>query len=344
MFGFQPSPFVKRTAPCRVFALLCSILTVLFFVPGFAQEEPQAESPPLDWTLDPVYEQNSVDGTVLGLSGDVVLSGIRPFAKLGYGLNSGNIRYEAGVGWQAWSVSVYDWADTSVLGRTGESGVMARYHDGISTASLRMAQLWPLDDEAAAPEAQYIQNDLSHTLTGPFDISLAFDARLTLGMLADGRLFESSQHGVRGRWGDLRFSFAQGASSNEAELPGYEHNQGMRGYEDPLKGHSFWRGRVDRRTRLLTVPLDFESWFGPAAAGLALPELAIGVDASAFGEVLRVQPNPDALDADPDPAALEPESYMGWGVGLVLLLDGVDFELRFDLFFNRVGEVQPLFG
>jgi hypothetical protein len=347
MIGYHPSKIVELShhRPTRIIHILLAVLIALLVgLPSMAQEEPEAEatSTPLDWSFDPVFEQNGLDGYVLGAQGDILFSGFRPFGKLGYGLDSGQIRYEAGLGWENWSISMYNWADTHVLGRTGESGIKAGFSAGGLSASLRMAQLWLMEDETEVPEIEYLNANLSHTIKADFDVALTFSSNFTLGMLADGRMFESMRHGIRARWGDLRVAFSQGTSSNEAEVMGFEYTHGMRGYDDALKGHAFWRGRVERRARLLTVPLDYKSILGPAGEGLMLPDLAIGVDASGFGEVLRVEPN--AAEIDPDPSALEAENYMGWGIGLVLVIDGIDFEIRFDLFFNNSGDIKPLFG
>lgn len=323
--------------------LVCVALVCVmgFSAPTKAQESPQDTA--LDWSLDPVFEQNGVDGLLLGASGDLVVAGFRPFAALGYGLDSGGLRYRAGLGWQDWSASLYDWADAPVLGRTGESGMALKAHMTHSQASLRVAQLWPLEEESQAPQVVYFHNNSSFTFNGDFELSLTVSGTLTVGVLAQGDAFESSTHTLRGRWGDVRFSFSEGTSSNEAELPGFEFTQGMRGYDTPLKGHSFWRGRLERRVPLLRVPLDLKPLLKEVPVpNLDLDALAFVVEASGFGEVLQVAPNPSPVDDTGE--APTPESRLGWGLGLVLSLKGIDFELRFDLFFNQTGEMKPLFG
>ncbi len=321
-----------------------AIVAWMLFLPGIAlaqEEASEVEAPPLDWTLEPVFPGSS-DGEVIGLSGDITLSGFRPFAKLGYDLEHNALRYQGGVGWMGLSVAAYDWASATVLGRSGESGLMGMLDLGFGNASFRMAQPWLIDEEEISTDVHYFNMKSSHTFTGEFDFSLTLSSNFTVGMIVDQEgMFESNSFSVNGQWGELLFEFATGTSSNEAGLHAFEYTRQVHGFDDPLKGHSFSQLRLDRRVRLLTVPLDLETLFEDVP-GAGMPNLTFKVEASGFGDVLHVQPNPSELDVNGD--LIEPQNQIGWGVGLVLGLEEFPLEIRFDLFFNQLGEIKPLFG
>ena len=319
------------------------ILALLAALPAIAQEEGADEqNAGLSYTLDPVFEQNGVDGQLLGLRGSYSLYGFESFGAVGYGLDSGAWRYRAGLGWRDVSLEWHDWPEAAVLGREGEVGFGLKSEMEHSQNSLRFAQLWSTEEEGVGPQVGYFHSTSSYTLTGAFDLSLNYSGDTTIGFLTDGRKFESMSHRIKARWGDFRLNVSAGTSSNEAQLPDFEFTQGMGSYDEPLKGHSFWRIRPERRALLLSVPIHL----GPLVVDLPnagqLKDLALNVEASAFGEMLYVQPTPTPLDADPN--MVDAQSRIGWGLGLVFSLSNFDFEVRFDLFFNADGKMAPLFG
>ncbi len=329
-------PRAKRRWPGA--ALAAALAVGAWWAPLAAQDGGPL---PLDWSFDPVFEQNGVDGFLLGGQADVTFQGFRPFAAAGYGFDSGALRYRAGLGWGDGSASLYDWPDSPVLGRTGEAGMALKYDAGGTAVSLRQATLWALADEAAAPQVSYLHGKNTHTLTGGFDFSLRYTGTMTVGTVAGGGVFESASHALNARWGQVRASFSTGTASNGAGLPGFEFTQGFRGDDEPLKGHAFWRARLERRVRLLREPQDLRPLL-PEGAPAPFRSLTFRLEASGFAEALRVLPNPDPQDDSGDP--LPARGRLGWGGGLVLSLDEVDFELRFDLFFDQTGVVKPLFG
>jgi len=321
-----------------------AIVAWMLFFPGLAlaqEDTPENEPPPLDWSLDPIFPGSS-DGDVIGISGDITLVGFRPFAKLGYDLEHNAFRYQGGIGWMGLSVAAYDWASATVLGRSGESGMMGLVDLGAFSASFRMAQPWLIDEEETGTDIHYFNTRSSHTFTGDFNFSLTLSSNYTMGSIVDQEgSFESNSFSVNGQWGDLLFEFSSGTSSNEAGLHGFEYTRQVHGFDDPLKGHSFSKIRLDRRVRLLTVPMDYGSFLEDMPDS-DLPDLTFKVEASGFGDVLHMQPNPSELDVDGD--LLEAQSQIGWGIGLVLGLEEFPIEIRFDLFFNQLGEIKPLFG
>jgi len=335
-----------RVAPPRRgwSVVLGGLILLLAALPALAQGEGVYEQDAgLSYTLDPVFEQNGVDGQLLGLQGSYTLYGFEPFAAVGYGLDSGAWRYRAGLGWRDVSLEWHDWPEAAVLGREGEVGYSLESEMENSHSALRFAQLWPTQEEGVGPQVGYFHSTSSYRLTGAFDSSLSYSGDTTIGFLTDGRKFESMSHRVKARWGDFRLNFSAGTSSNEAQLPGFEFTQGMGSYDEPLKGHSFWRIRPERRALLLSVPIPLSQLFGDSPYyAPTLPDTALNVEASAFGEMLYVQPNPTPLDADPN--TVDAQSRLGWGLGLVFSLSGFDFEVRFDLFFNADGKMAPLFG
>lgn len=300
------------------------------------------ETPSLDWNVDPVIEENSVDGLLLGIGGNFTMYGFNSSLKLGYGLDSGDFRYQAGLGWQKLALSIKDWSTTPILGREGEMALLLKHATEHKETSIGISQPWSTDDEERGPQLGYFHSHTSYTFTGEFDLSLTFTGDLTIGLIADGAMFKSMSHQLKARWGGLHFSLSAGTSSNEAELPGYEFTRDMRGYDDPLKGHSFWQARLERRVKLLSAPIPLPS----------LPELPgdfpfyeqfdFLVEASAFAEVLSVQPNPTVVDVSA--SLVEQQDRLGWGVGVVLSIEQFDFEFRLDLFFNQDGKMSPLFG
>jgi len=294
------------------------------------------------WSLDPVFEQNAVDGFVLGLEGDYALYGVRPFAAIGYGLDSGALRYRGGLGWGPLSGEAYNWHDTHLLGRSGESGLALRAELGGTALTLASARPWRIeDDEDEAHEVGYVNLHGTQRWEGPFDIALALTGDVTVGAVAGRGPVQSMQQRVTLRRGEVRLTWSAGSSSNEAELPGFHFTQAMRGYEGSLRGHSFWRARLERRVPLWTVPLDLPPPpFPVPGAEDAFEDLAFRVEASGFGELLSLQPVPSAVEPDIDLTG--PQTRLGWGTGLVLSLGG--FELRFDLFFDREGAMRSLFG
>lgn len=323
-----------------------AIVAWMFFLPAaaLAQEEaPASEEVPFDWSLDPIFP-NSADGEVIGLSGDITFQGFTPFTKLGWDLSHNALRYQAGVAWMGLSASVYDWADPTVLGRSGQSGIMGKLDIGFASASVRTAQLWLIDEEDISPEVQYLNTRSSHTFKGEADFSLTLSSNYTVGSIMDQEgTFESTNYSMSGRWGDFLFQASTGTSSNEAGLNGFEFTRRVHGYEESLKGHSYAKLRLDRRVPLLVVPMDFNDLFESLPEGSPeLGGLTFKVEASGFGDMLHMQPNPGELDVGGD--LIEPQSQIGWGVGLVLGFEEFPFEVRFDLFFNQLGEMKPLFG
>lgn len=319
---------------------VCVFMVMTLGWTAFAQEDAAEEAPALDWSVDPVFEENSVDGLLLGIGGDFTMYGFNSSLKLGYGLDSGNFRYQAGLGWQKMALSMKDWSGTPILGREGEMALVLKHTMDNKEISIAISQPWSADDEEQSPQLGYFHSRTNYTFTGEFDLSLTFTGDFTVGFIADGSMFKSMSHQVKARWGDLRFLLTAGTSSNEAGIPKYEFTRDMRGYDDPLKGHSFWQARWERRVSLLSVPI-------PLPAIPELPEdfpfydeFDFLVEASAFGEMLSVQPNPTAVDA----GLVEQQDRLGWGVGLVLTIEQFDFEFRLDLFFNRDGKMSPLFG
>ncbi len=335
MRGWTRYP-VKRGGLRRGRLLALALAACVLSAPAFAQGEGRP------WSLDPVFESNSVDGYVLGIEGDYTVYDVRPFAAIGYGLDSGALRYRGGLGWGPLSGELYNWHGTPLLGRAGESGAALRAELGGSTLTLASAQPWSISDDGdELHSVSYLNAHGTYRWTGPFELALTFTSDFTLGAVAERGPVQSMEQRVKLRWGEVRLNWSAGSSSNDAGLPGFHFTQSMRGYDGALHGHSFWRARLERRVPLLAVPLDLPPPpFPVPGGGERFEDLAFQVEASGFGELLSLQPVPSAVEPDIDLTG--PQTRLGWGAGLVLSLGG--FEVRFDLFFDRDGHMKPLFG
>ena len=347
-FELQPAHVPPRQHPLPQVGLGALVLALVLLFAGpdaLAQGASGAQQTASQFlpTFDPVMESNDVDGQLLGLKAQLNVFGVRPFVASGYGLDSGRIRYRAGLGWHSLSVAFGDWPSDAILGRAGQMSLALGHEGKHGQAWLAAARLWPAEDEAS-PQVVFFRRDTQLGWSGPFDLGLDYTGGMTVGFVTTGERFQSMRHSVKARWGDLRLELGAGTSSNEAGLKDFAFTQSLRGYDEPLKGHSFWRARLERRVRLLSVPVEVGALLEgvPGAESLAPDSLALTVDASAFGAALRVQPNPSTVDVSPD--TLEPGSRLGWGVGLVIGLEPFDFELRLDLFFDHRGGVTPLLG
>jgi hypothetical protein len=241
-----------------------------------------AEEPP----VQPVFTQTGLDGQLIGLELKGVQFGIwKPIAAAAYGLESGRIRYKAGVGLDVeftlpslfrptrigdFYAALGDWFETPVLGREGQRGVEAGFRWGETRYTGFFGTLWPRSAEGpdAGPLIGYLTMTFSKSLKLPVDLTLTVSSRTVLGWLLpvaalklestsqafdsdeeaknERKTFRSTTYALNLQLGDLRLSGQWGMLENPAELAGFEFTTGVRGIARTLQGQAFWNVTLNK--------------------------------------------------------------------------------------------------
>ncbi len=212
-------------------------------------------------SFNPVIEENSVDGLLLGAEGSYKFFGwLEPSLGIAYGLTSQKIRYRAGVGvWDA-KISVVDWPRTPVLGRIGEAGLKAtlKLPCNLPTVSGFFGTLWPWPHDPHPPDIAYAMWESSRSFHLPFGIELGvFQQALVgwwqLGVLPSQFQYRRTQLSLRREFFSLRFSY--GTLENESKLPDFIFVQGVKGDSTTLQGEQFWRLQFERAFDVIAIPM-----------------------------------------------------------------------------------------
>ncbi len=248
-----------------------------------------AEEPP----VQPVFTQTSLDGQLVGLELKGVQFGIwKPIAAAAYGLESGRIRYKAGVGLDVeltlpplfrptrigdFYAALLDWFETPVLGREGQRGVEAGFRWGETRYTGFFGTLWPRSAEGpdAGPPVSYLTMAFSKSFKLPVDLTLTFSSRTVLGWLLpvpaltlestsqetdsdeeaknELKTFRSTTYALSLQLGDLQLSGRWGTLENPAELAGFEFTTGVRGIARTLQGRAFWNVTLNKTLPMYEV-------------------------------------------------------------------------------------------
>ncbi|MCS6936450.1 MAG: hypothetical protein NZ610_04375 [Candidatus Bipolaricaulota bacterium] len=329
----------------------------LIVLMGFAMAMPVAAQ-----NLTPVFEQNSVDGYLLGAQGSFKLfQFLEPSLALAYGLQSQKIRYQAGL--TVWEVklSLLDWPGTPVLGRVGQSGLQVTHKSSRSlgtlldveiqqyenSVTLFFGTLWPWVPNELPPDILYLSLSSAQRFALPFGITLNVNSRTLYGWWRLGVLplsFQYTQSHLELKRDLLSVSFGFGTLQNEGRLPDFEFVQSVKGETETIKGEQFWALRFERRFEMIRVPLGlpplpvinkplFESFF---------IEGAVFVQLSTTKTALREKPE-ETEEAERCARCIVPmANLLSWGLSAILSLDGLKF--RLDIVFKRDGEYRLLFG
>lgn len=332
----------------RLRSLLSLIVVFAFATPVVAQ------------SFQPVFEQNSVDGPLLGAEGSFKLfQFLEPSLGLAYGLQSQKIRYKAGLRVWGMTLSALDWPGTPVLGRVGQSGLLATLKSSSSRGPLLdislkseniftafLGTLWPWVRDELPPTIFYFSARSARNFKMPFGIEFDISGQTLLGWWRLGVLpleFNYTQTHLSLRRESFNLSFSYGTLKNEGRLPDFEFVQGVKGERTAIKGDRFWALRFERRFDVVKVPLQF-----PPLPIINKPLFeGILVEGAAFVQLSATALRQDSQENNGEAAKCakclsKPESLLSWGLSVILSLDG--FKLRADLVFKRNGEYSLLFG
>ncbi len=310
----------------KVFAL-----SVLFLVlPFFAMAQ----------SFNPVIEENSVDGLLLGAEGSYKFFGwLEPSLGIAYGLQSQKLRYRAGVGvWDA-KISVVDWPRTPVLGRIGEAGVKATLKPpwNLPTVSGFFGRLWPWPHDPHPPDIAYAMWESSRSFSLPFGIELGVSQQALvgwwqLGVLPSHFQYRQTQLSLRREFFSLLFSY--GTLENKSKLPDFIFVQGVKGDSTTLQGEQFWTLHFERAFDVIAIPM--LTPFLPQSLDL-LVQGAVFFQIAAAG---KSEPPSDAQGGEKTVW----QNRLSWGMSVLISFDKAGVTARADFVFTRDGQFQFLFN
>jgi hypothetical protein len=292
-------------------------------------------------SFNPIIEENSVDGLLLGAEGSYKFFGwLEPSLGVAYGLQSQQIRYKAGVSVWGLTVSVLDWPRTAVLGRVGETGLKAtlKLPWGLPTVSGFFGTLWPWNEDPNPPDIAYVMWESGRTMRLPLGIELGMSQRTLLGWWQLGVLpseFRYSQTNLSLRYETLRVSVSYGNLENKSNLPDFIFVQGVTGESTTIKGDQFWTVRVERLFDVLSIPL-------------VLPMIPRPLELFAQGGIFLHVSSAGKIELPSDGQQEGKriwQNLLSWGVSLVLSLDrAMGTKARADFVFTRDGQFHFLFN
>ena len=237
--------------------------------------------------VEPVITQTSRDGQLIGLKSNFQWGIWKPIAAVAYGLESGNIRYQAGLlldtrlelpglGLKVgpFSAAFVDWFSTPVLGREGQKGLELGVRLGDTQYTGFLGELWSLDPEEQAPLVGYLLMEASRSLRLPYDLTLSSYSKTVFGVLLPAEGFEAPTSGAGEelaleelpqfhsvtqsltlRLGELSLSGRWGTLQNDAQLEKFIFTTGVRGISQALEGHVFWNVTLSRQFPLYEAEL-----------------------------------------------------------------------------------------
>jgi hypothetical protein len=292
-------------------------------------------------SFNPIIEENSVDGLLLGAEGSYKFFGwLEPSVGVAYGLQSQQIRYKAGVSVWDLTVSVRDWPRTAVLGRVGETGLKAtlKLPWGLPTVSGFFGTLWPWKEDPNPPDIAYVMWESGRTMRLPLGIELGMSQRTLLGWWQLGVLpseFRYSQTNLSLRYETLRVSVSYGNLENKSNLPDFIFVQGVTGESTTIKGDQFWTVRVERLFDVLSIPL-------------VLPMIPRPLELFAQGGIFLHVSSAGKIEHPSDgqhEGKRVWQNLLSWGLSLVLSLDrAMGTKARADFVFTRDGQFHFLFS
>ena len=323
-------------------------------------EEGRAQQPP----IQPVFTQTSLDGQLIGLESNFQFGIWKPIAAVAYGLESGRIRYQAGLlldtgltlpvlgmRLERFHVEFVDWFSTPVLGREGQSGIEAGLRLGDTQYTAFFGQLWTSEGEA--PQVAYLAADTGRTLKLPHDLTLRASSRTVMGQLSE-KSFRSASYSLGLSLGSLRLTGQWGALENEADLKDFQFTTGVRGIAQALQGHEFWSVTLERSFPMyetswaLPVPPELER-FLPTSLPVSLKGAFFVQASGATRETEPEEPTDtnanggsgetSAQEQNESPSeAFETEALFSWGITMTLSIQQV--RLRAELIITQSGETK----
>jgi hypothetical protein len=291
-------------------------------------------------SFNPVIEENSVDGLLLGAEGSYKFFGwLEPSLGVAYGLQSQKIRYKAGISVWDLTVSALDWPRTAVLGRMGETGLKAtlKLPWGLPTVSGFFGTLWPWTEDPNPPDIAYVMWESGRAMRLPLNIELGLSQRALLGwwqLVVLPSEFRYSQTSLSLRYEALSASFSYGNLENKSNLPGFIFVQGVTGDSETIKGDRFWAVRFERLFDVLAVPI-------------ALPMIPRPLELFAQGGVFLHVSSAGKIELPSEQQEGKRiwQNRLSWGLSLVLSLDKtMGAKARADFVFTRDGQFRFLFS
>jgi hypothetical protein len=292
-------------------------------------------------SFNPIIEENSVDGLLLGAEGSYKFFGwLEPSLGVAYGFQSQQIRYKAGVSVWGLTVSVLDWPRTAVLGRVGETGLKAtlKLPWGLPTVSGFFGTLWPWKEDPNPPDIAYVMWESGRTMRLPLGIELGMSQRTLLGWWQLGVLpseFRYSQTNLSLRYEALSVGVSYGNLENKSNLPDFIFVQGVTGESTTIKGDQFWTVRVERLFDVLSIPL-------------VLPMIPRPLELFAQGGIFLHVSSAGKIEHPSDgqhEGKRVWQNLLSWGLSLVLSLDRtMGIKARADFVFTRDGQFHFLFS
>lgn len=156
-----------------------------------AAAPPAGAQPP----VEPIVTQTSRDGQLIGLKSNLRWGIWKPIAAVAYGLESGNLRYQAGLlldthftlpglGLRVgpFSAAFVDWFSTPVLGREGQKGLQLGLRLGNTQYTGFFGELWSLPEEEA-PQVGYLLTEVNRSFRLPYDLTLSASSQTIVGIL-----------------------------------------------------------------------------------------------------------------------------------------------------------------
>jgi hypothetical protein len=302
----------------------------------------------------------SRDGQLIGIETDFQFGIFRPIAALAYGLESGSIRYRAGLtlatGFKIpvvdlrledFSGALVDWPQTPILGREGQTGIELGLSLGPARYRAFFGELWPLDEEA--PQVAYLSMEVTRSWQLPFELLLSSSSQAVMGMLLEGGgPFHSMTNTLSLRLGGLTLSGRWGSLQNQARLEAFEFTTSVRGIAQLIKGRQFWNVTLERKFTMhetsielpippelveviplpKTLPIMLQGALFLQAGG-ATREEPIDQGDGAAGQ----QSNGEGVELE-----LKTEMLFSWGISATLFVH--DFPIRAELIITQEGETK----
>lgn len=224
--------------------------------------------------IEPILTQTSRDGQLIGLKSNFQWGIWKPIAAVAYGLESGNIRYQAGLMLDTrvvlpglglnvgpFSAAFVDWFSTPVLGREGQRGLQLGLRLGDTRYTGFFGELWSLPEEEA-PKVGYLLAEVNRSFRLPYELTLSSSSQTVVGVLLPPDLdgssleedlppeklpqFQSMTQSLTLRLGELSLTGRWGSLQNEADLGEFIFTTGVRGIPQVLEGHVFWNVTLSR--------------------------------------------------------------------------------------------------
>lgn len=214
--------------------------------------------------VSPVYTTTSKDGRLVGLDTDLpAINDLwKPRAAAAYGIESGRIRYQAGLEVTTGltipvidqrvgnpSLAVVDWPSSPILGREGQRGVELGLSFGETRALGFFGSLWGRDDHPDR-DVGYVRLDSGTSFDLAHGVRVRTSSVMTVGALMDGatpgQTFQSNTGSVGLSLDGFNADVRYGSLTNAADLAGFEFTTGVPGLGGPLTGQRYWQLTLSR--------------------------------------------------------------------------------------------------